>query len=88
MNYTKKLIELVKKKQGLTSDYGVAKLIQVTPQMVHDWQKEKAGANTVNALKLIVAAGVSAEDALSIVTEHPANAGGALSRVAKQCILC
>lgn len=88
MSYTKKLIELVKSKQGIVSDYAVAKLIGVTPQKMSDWKKERAEANAESTIKLIVAAGITAENALSIMTKNQANAGGALIKNAKQCILC
>jgi len=84
MTYTNTLIELVKQKQGLTSDYGVAKLLNVTPQKMSDWRRGRVEANAESTLKLVVAAGLTAEDALSIVTERPATTGGALSRSARE----
>lgn len=88
MNFTYKLIEIVKIKQGLNSDYGVAKLIGVSPQMLSNWKNEKSEASAENTLKLVAAAEISAIDALSIMTKCPATQGGALNHKALQCILC
>ena len=44
MNFTGKLIEKVKVKQGILSDYGVAKIAKVSPQMLSNWKNEKSEA--------------------------------------------
>lgn len=88
MNFTGKLIEKVKIKQGFNSDYAVAKITNVSPQMLSNWKNEKSEANAEYTLRLLAAAGMTVEDALSEMTKHPAKSGGVLSKSAKQCILC
>jgi plasmid maintenance system antidote protein VapI len=88
MNFTYRLIEKVKHKQGLISDYAVAKLIGVKPQKISNWKAGQSEGNAEYTLRLLAAAGMSVEDALSEMTKHPATAGGALNSSAKQCILC
>lgn len=88
MNFTTELIEIVKIKQGLVSDYAVAKMINVSPQMLSNWKNGKSEANAENAIKLMAAGEVTANDALAIVTKKSISAGGALSKTALLCILC
>lgn len=88
MNTTYKLVELAKQNTGIESDYGIAKLIGATRAMVSNWKTDKAEAGAINTLRLMKAAGLSVDDALNLMTEKPYSAGGALSRTAKQCILC
>lgn len=45
MNFTNKLIEKAKEKQGLISDYSIAKMLGTSPQKVSDWKRERSEAN-------------------------------------------
>ena len=88
MNFTTELIEIVKLKQGLISDYAVAKLINVSPQMLSNWKHEKSEASAENAIKLMAAGEVSASDALAIMTKKSTSAGAVLSKTSLLSILC
>lgn len=73
MTTTIELIELAKKSTGITSDYGIAKLIGVTSQKISNWKAEKSEANAINTLKLIKAAGLTIDDALKIMSKEAQN---------------
>ena len=88
MSFTNELVKLVKIKHGLKSDYAVAKLCGLSSQNLSDWKREKSEASTENAIKLMAAGGVTASDALAIVTKKSISAGGVLSRTSVLCILC
>ena len=72
MTFTKKLIKQVKLNQGLKSDYSVAKLIDVTPQKMSDWNSERTEANAESTVKLLAAANMSGKDALKMMQEGSA----------------
>ena len=88
MNKTYELVKKVKENTGIDSDYGISELIEVERQMISSWKRDKSEASAINTLKLIKAAGISIDDALSIMTKRPATSGGVLVGTAKQCILC
>ena len=88
MTFTKELIQIVKSKQNIISDYAVAKLIGVTPQKLSHWVNEKSNADAESTIKLMVAGEVTASDALAIVTKKSISAGGVLSKTSLLCILC
>lgn len=71
MNATYKLVEMVKVKTGIESDYGIAKAYGFTKAMVSNWKTERAEASAVNTLKLMQAAGLSIDDALKLMTQPP-----------------
>ena len=73
MNATYKLVELVKIKTGIESDYGIAKKFKFTKSMVSNWKTAKAEASVINTLKLMKAAGISIDDAINLMTQTPAN---------------
>jgi hypothetical protein len=83
MNKSYELVEIVKNKTGIESDYGVAKLIGVTRAVISSWKQERAEANVTNTLKLMKAANISIDDALNLMTQRPANPSGALSEAAE-----
>ena len=70
MNTTYALVEKVKEKTGIESDYGIAKLIGVTSQKLSHWKTERSEAKGIELLKLIKAAGLSVDDALKIMTKE------------------
>lgn len=70
MNFTNKLIEKAKEKQGLISDYSIAKMLGTSPQKVSDWKRERSEANAEYTLKLIAAAEISVKDALEIMKKQ------------------
>lgn len=72
MTKTYKLVELAKAKNQIESDYGLSKLIDVSKGMVSHWKLGRSEASGVNLLKLIKAADLSIDDALKLMTEHPA----------------
>jgi hypothetical protein len=74
MNTTYKLVEIVKEKTGIESDYGIAKLVGVTSQKISHWKTERSEAKGVELLKLIKAAGLTIDDALKIMTKEAENA--------------
>lgn len=86
MNITYRFIEILKEKQGFNSDYAVAKFIGVKPQKVSNWKAEQSEASGVNLLKIIVGAGISAEDALKIMTKEAEEALPASNNSATDCI--
>lgn len=88
MTNTYKLVELVREKHKLVSDYAVCKLVGISMQNISDWKRGISTGNAEKTLRLIIAAEISAEEALSIMTKSPANTSGALVKNAKQCILC
>lgn len=71
MNKTYELIGMAKKNLKIESDYGIAKKLGFTTQNLSDWKNKPTEASGVNLLKIIVAAGISAEEALNIMTEQP-----------------
>lgn len=71
MTKTYELIVLAKINTGIESDYAISQLINVTRQMVSNWKSGKSEASAVNTLKLIKAAGLSIDDALELMSEHP-----------------
>lgn len=88
MNFTYKLVQKVKEKHNLNSDYAVAKLCNLTTQNMSDWKRGVSEANAEKTLRLMAAAEISAVDALLIMTQLPATSSGTLSHTSKQCILC
>lgn len=80
MTKTYELVELAKEKNGISSDYGIAKLIGVTSQKISHWKTERSEAKAVELLKLIKAAGLTIDDALKIMSESPAEPSPALSK--------
>ena len=74
MNFTGKLIEKVKVKQGILSDYGVAKIAKVSPQMLSNWKNEKSEANAEYTLRLLEAADISVKEALAIMKKQSGKA--------------
>jgi len=83
MSNTYRLIELVKKETGIESDYGIAKLINVTSQKLSNWKTGQSEANAINTLKLMKAANISIDDALKLMTENTANPSGVLPKSAE-----
>ena len=75
MSKTYELVELAKINNGIDSDYGISKLIDVSKGMVSHWRLGRSEANGVNLLKLIKASGLSIDDALKLMSEPPANQG-------------
>ena len=71
MNKTYELIGMAKKNLNIESDYGIAKKLGFTTQNLSDWKNKPTEASGVNLLKIIVAAGISAEEALNLMTEQP-----------------
>ena len=72
MTFTRKLIKIVKTKQGLSSDYSIAKLIGVTPQKFSHWVNEKSDADAESTIKLMAAGDVSAREAVRMYEEGSA----------------
>ncbi len=73
MNKTYALVNVVKEKTGVTSDYGIAEMLNIPRQMVSSWKANKSEANAINTLKLMKAAGLSIDDALNIMTKESQN---------------
>jgi transcriptional regulator with XRE-family HTH domain len=69
MNATYKLVEIVKAKKEIDSDYGIAMLLGVSKGMVSHWKLGRSEANGVNLLKLIKEANLSIDDALKIMSD-------------------
>jgi dihydroxyacetone kinase DhaKLM complex PTS-EIIA-like component DhaM len=74
MNFTNELIEKAKVKQGLISDYSIAKMLGTSPQKVSDWKRERSEANAEYTLKLLAAAEMSVKDALEIMNKQQGSA--------------
>lgn len=66
MTFTWKLVEKAKKKQGISSDYAIAKLMNVTPQKISNWKTEQSEANATNTLLLVKLAGIDIDEAIKL----------------------
>ena len=88
MNFTYKMIEIAKKNAGINSDYGFAKLIMVSPQMLSNWKNEKSEASAEYIIRIMAVGEIKPIDALSIMTERRAKGGEVLNLTTLQCILC
>ena len=69
MNITYEMIEIVKSRHHVKSDYAAAKIIGVKPQKISNWKAGQSEANGINLLKIIIEAGLTAEDALNLITK-------------------
>ena len=69
MNATYKMIEIAKNNNGMESDYAIANYLGVSKGMVSHWKLGRSEANGENLLRLIKAAGISIDDALSLMDE-------------------
>ena len=69
MTKTYELIELFKRQEGIESDYRAAKAIGLSIQNVSDYKNKRNEAKGIKLLQIIVAAGMTAEDALNFMTK-------------------
>lgn len=88
MNATYKLVELVKEKRGIDSDYGIAMLLGVSKGMVSHWKLSRSEANGTNLLRLIKEAGLTIDDALKIMTKEAEKHRPTANGEGENCILC
>lgn len=70
MTKTYAFIEIAKRKNNITSDYAIARLLNVTPQKLSNWKKGESEANAMHTLKILQLAGISIEEAIQKFDEE------------------
>ncbi len=76
MTNTYELVEIAKNKKNISSDNALAVSLGFTRQNINDWKTGRSEPKGTNLLKLIIAAELSIEEALELMTEKPMKEAG------------
>lgn len=84
-----RLIEAVRKVRGEVSDYKLSQLLNIDRAKISQWKKGRSNPDLMTGLRLAAEAGLSAKEALNLVTSPaPCAKCGKVHVMQEQCILC